>query len=880
MNQVIDENFVKVVQRLPFDVVAVPQNNTSGILDKVTNAPVNIKIKVRNKEATTGRHEVISVPKLSTSGPKKVRLVSSDQTIISFDLFMEKESENKVSKKPHHKFLQIFKHRGCFNNKNHDDVYSYVPSSSSEIYRAKSTSVDDLHENKIFEKKYALKKNTPDIINNNTTLRRSTFLGKCKPGGCLDPPFSEDKYIYKPNAKLLALEQKYIENHRVTDDCNNDKTNSDIVADNPDSVLPPMLNKYSIEKVYSHSLITYPPALPSSQIDVQEDTQNRKSKIRTSFENKVRISMNEFSDTYFMPPKKRKSKINGNLDTEFRRSQILKSHSYDAKNSLSNQKEPTQLSAMPTKVLYTNSNGKSHKISVIDNDATCSKLSNTNLENLNVRCSVFDKRGSDAVSSLNYKKAITTEDMPSQSSQTSINKIMHTIADKPYNSQENLNKENQGSSLLFYNTDEYEMNKAPQDCQAYKNNSISNGTLNKSKIIHKIIDNPLDNQSVASQRQPEFQLPPPNKDLVSDFANTDKKIIKSEHALSTDDNKNKPTPPQDYENSKNKSIFIETLNQSKNMHEISGEELEPYLALENQYLESDPAYTDENIIKFEHDLNDDKIKNKRSSLENKGLKNKSISHETLNQLKLMHGISNELLNNQQKLQMVEENQDLRSHFTNTNEKIITQDQDQASEEENRSKLNLMNKIPDVATDNYSLTSPKWNKLQFLEENQNLRPNFTNTDDNMIKFERDLTSDKNSLIAYIPGTESLRQESFTETANLLHNSDHTKLKQSDHSQLSVKENTQNREIIKQDSHQTKLEDKVSTISTIDKEKCANSSFVTEESNKIESKYSDRAISISTVNNADETQLAYQNSVRLLSVDLISSIINAKPKVANT
>lgn len=112
MNPSVVNNSVNSLHNLQFDLVAVPQNNISQISNVRTGAvfkPVNIKIRVRNKEEIKKGHGVISIPKLSTSGPRKVRLINSDQTIISFDLLMGLENVKKVPKTSHSKFIQLFK---------------------------------------------------------------------------------------------------------------------------------------------------------------------------------------------------------------------------------------------------------------------------------------------------------------------------------------------------------------------------------------------------------------------------------------------------------------------------------------------------------------------------------------------------------------------------------------------------------------------------------------------------------------------------------------------------------------------------------------------------------------------------------------------------
>lgn len=97
---------------IPFEVVAVhnnasptEQNTTSSLL-----SPVNVKIKIKNKDQLLkGKHGIISVPKFNVNNwPKKLRLVSSDQTIMSFDLIMEPNKDERV-RKSHRGLLQMFR---------------------------------------------------------------------------------------------------------------------------------------------------------------------------------------------------------------------------------------------------------------------------------------------------------------------------------------------------------------------------------------------------------------------------------------------------------------------------------------------------------------------------------------------------------------------------------------------------------------------------------------------------------------------------------------------------------------------------------------------------------------------------------------------------
>lgn len=88
----------QIVQNLAFEVEAVPKEPThDSNLSKVT--PLNVKIKVRKKHETYTDTETSSVTDERNRTLQKIRLVSSDQTIMTFDVFMEAEFERKPSKK-------------------------------------------------------------------------------------------------------------------------------------------------------------------------------------------------------------------------------------------------------------------------------------------------------------------------------------------------------------------------------------------------------------------------------------------------------------------------------------------------------------------------------------------------------------------------------------------------------------------------------------------------------------------------------------------------------------------------------------------------------------------------------------------------------------
>lgn len=111
-NQSVSNQPINIIQNLPFEIIAVPQDNEyqqSNAVENSTNQH-SFKIRIKNKKEPGVKRAVISVPKLNTSyNSKKVRLVSSDQTILSFDLFMEAHASKRTQKKNQNKIFQMFK---------------------------------------------------------------------------------------------------------------------------------------------------------------------------------------------------------------------------------------------------------------------------------------------------------------------------------------------------------------------------------------------------------------------------------------------------------------------------------------------------------------------------------------------------------------------------------------------------------------------------------------------------------------------------------------------------------------------------------------------------------------------------------------------------
>lgn len=104
----------QIVRSLSFEVEAIPQDNVIHLTTTTKSAPLNVKIRVRKKEEAGFKHGVLSLPKPDrpNSAPvhhqQRVRLASSDQTIMSFNVVMEADFQKPV-KKPRRNILGIFK---------------------------------------------------------------------------------------------------------------------------------------------------------------------------------------------------------------------------------------------------------------------------------------------------------------------------------------------------------------------------------------------------------------------------------------------------------------------------------------------------------------------------------------------------------------------------------------------------------------------------------------------------------------------------------------------------------------------------------------------------------------------------------------------------
>ncbi|XP_050347219.1 putative uncharacterized protein DDB_G0282133 [Nymphalis io] len=362
--ETVVEQPMKSTAILPFEVIAVPQYDYSQLVNSThynLTDPINIKIKIRNKEETCETYGTVTAPKLvSANNGKKVRLVSSDQTIMSFDLFVEPDTSKKYQKKSHKNFFHFFKPGGCLRIQNdNDDKSSYLPSAINDV--------GSIEETNIISEKIVLKKNFPRITSNERTEKQSkAFMGKCKPGGCLDPPFNDDKHPYEPASKLSCTNLKYSDDGKksLSPEIKSFKTDSDVkiqIKEKTENIVKQQLEDKFNESDYENSLITYPTSSSSDDFRMNKENHNMKLKSRISSENKARMSINEFSEIFFMPPKKEKTKRIEDNFTE--KASTIEDKDIDIKKSNYSLLKQEQLESLAividSKILNNNNVGKS-----------------------------------------------------------------------------------------------------------------------------------------------------------------------------------------------------------------------------------------------------------------------------------------------------------------------------------------------------------------------------------------------------------------------------------------------------------------------------------------------------------------------------------------
>lgn len=107
----MDSTFNKLLENLSFQVVAGPCNQNvfdNNITPKSIGTPINVKVKYRHKDDV--HRGVISVPKFeNVTISQNLRLINSDQTLMSFDFLMDMKTSEKPAKKSQKKVFQIFR---------------------------------------------------------------------------------------------------------------------------------------------------------------------------------------------------------------------------------------------------------------------------------------------------------------------------------------------------------------------------------------------------------------------------------------------------------------------------------------------------------------------------------------------------------------------------------------------------------------------------------------------------------------------------------------------------------------------------------------------------------------------------------------------------
>ncbi|XP_047996045.1 uncharacterized protein LOC125233913 [Leguminivora glycinivorella] len=366
----MDEDLIlrEIVKSLTFEIEAVNQDNV--LTWATTNGtPLNVKVRVRNKdEPRLIQKGVIPVPRIGITAPEKLRLISSDQTILSFNVYLDSESEKEPKR---HNGLKLFNIASCLGTYS-DDEGPYLPSSSEqnavESGRCSKSSSG------------ILKKKVSPVLSTTNTIPRTEkrFFGKCKPGGCLDPPFDEDNYAYtlsKPNRqeniRIQSKEREDNKNTCVPGGCLDppfaeDKypytVSNTLQPENLESISHPIKDEKQIpsnktsqehnksldkktmkeeddskkltdifatsqrqnspEQKYSNSLITYPTDVSSNE--TLDQIPNKKISIRSNEVESQRQSY-DYPVSYFVPPKD----IKRHKEEERRYSRRLSSDSID-----------------------------------------------------------------------------------------------------------------------------------------------------------------------------------------------------------------------------------------------------------------------------------------------------------------------------------------------------------------------------------------------------------------------------------------------------------------------------------------------------------------------------------------------------------------------
>ncbi|XP_073949731.1 uncharacterized protein isoform X2 [Choristoneura fumiferana] len=204
---------------------------------------------------------------------------------------------------------------GCLGTSYDEDEGPYLPGPSSKKglrSRTSSKSDSDIHtENTDVAEKLKLSHET-----SNTRDQKKLF-GKCKPGGCLDPPFGEDKEPYRPpspqahkkpvskvkdskqDQKISASTIEVEKSSKTPTKSFKKESNKDVIEPKPllDIYARPVSSKLSSTSNYSNATIRHPSKMSSSKM---LDAGKKNSK--TYDDDSLRQSF-QYPETYFIPPK-------------------------------------------------------------------------------------------------------------------------------------------------------------------------------------------------------------------------------------------------------------------------------------------------------------------------------------------------------------------------------------------------------------------------------------------------------------------------------------------------------------------------------------------------------------------------------------------------
>lgn len=251
--------------------------------------------------------------------------------------------------------------------KNDEDKYEYSTGTSKNVNKNDMVlePMKRISSNTLETKQFTLTKNYGNLgATHENKQKHKDFLGKCKPGnyyvteilnnifnrllfyfsntlyilgGCLDPPFGEDKYSYLPN----LIDKKLTNENEIKNiDCECDKTftdNSDLKPNKRDkmSTISALIKKEKSESLYAtdnlfmyikdtNSIITFPSISPSTEALNQHCIHKKTKDYSNSKESRSYNVSKQLLETYYISPKikptnktsKNVSDSNPHLDTE------------------------------------------------------------------------------------------------------------------------------------------------------------------------------------------------------------------------------------------------------------------------------------------------------------------------------------------------------------------------------------------------------------------------------------------------------------------------------------------------------------------------------------------------------------------------------------